>query len=85
MRAALEVYLKEKPDIKAIWIGTRRVDPNGGLLTHFDYTDKDWPQFMRIHPVIVSLWFIFDGNIRANGFVFSLSSGLALCRDLGCK
>lgn len=55
MRPALEVYLKEKPNIKAIWIGTRRVDPNGGLLTHFDYTDKDWPQFMRIHPVIVSL------------------------------
>lgn len=54
MRPALEVYLKEQPNIKAIWIGTRRVDPNGGQLTHFDYTDKDWPQFMRIHPVIVS-------------------------------
>jgi FAD synthetase len=53
MRAALEEYLKEKPDIKAIWIGTRRVDPNGGHLTHFDPTDGDWPRFMRIHPVIV--------------------------------
>ncbi|EEA24852.1 FAD synthetase, putative [Talaromyces marneffei ATCC 18224] len=52
MRAALEVYLKDRPNIKAIWIGTRRVDPNGGLLKHFDPTDKDWPQFMRIHPVI---------------------------------
>jgi FAD synthetase len=55
MRPALDAYLAEKPNIKAIWIGTRRVDPNGGLLTHFDYTDKDWPQFMRIHPVIVSI------------------------------
>ncbi|EED18620.1 FAD synthetase, putative [Talaromyces stipitatus ATCC 10500] len=52
MRPALELYLKERPNIKAIWIGTRRVDPNGGQLTHFDYTDKGWPQFMRIHPVI---------------------------------
>lgn len=52
MRAALDEYLKEKPDIKAIWIGTRRVDPNGGHLTHFDPTDGDWPRFMRIHPVI---------------------------------
>lgn len=21
-------------------------------LTHMDMTDKDWPQFMRVHPVI---------------------------------
>jgi FAD synthetase len=21
-------------------------------LTHFDMTDKDWPEFMRVHPII---------------------------------
>ncbi|KUL88972.1 hypothetical protein ZTR_06128 [Talaromyces verruculosus] len=52
MRAALEEYLKKREKIKAIWIGTRRTDPNGGHLTHFDPTDGDWPRFMRIHPVI---------------------------------
>jgi 3'-phosphoadenosine 5'-phosphosulfate sulfotransferase (PAPS reductase)/FAD synthetase len=52
MRPALEAYLSENPRIKAIFLGTRRTDPHGKELTHFDPTDKDWPQFMRIHPVI---------------------------------
>lgn len=66
MRAALEGYLKEKPKIKAIWIGTRRVDPNGGHLTHFDPTDGDWPRFMRIHPVIVGHSQFMTEGFRAN-------------------
>lgn len=61
MRAALEEYLKKREKIKAIWIGTRRTDPNGGHLTHFDPTDGDWPRFMRIHPVIVG-FIDFDGS-----------------------
>jgi FAD synthetase len=52
MRPALEAYLKEKTSVKAIFVGTRRTDPHGEFLTHFDPTDKDWPQFMRVHPVI---------------------------------
>ncbi|KAL1993672.1 hypothetical protein VTN49DRAFT_2341 [Thermomyces lanuginosus] len=52
MRAALEAYLKRNKRIKAMFVGTRRTDPHGEYLTHFDPTDKDWPQFMRIHPVI---------------------------------
>jgi len=60
MRPGLEAYLSEKPDVKAIFVGTRRTDPHGEFLTHFDPTDKDWPQFMRIHPVInwhyVEIW-----------------------------
>jgi FAD synthetase len=60
MRAALEAYLAEKPGVKAIFVGTRRTDPHGEFLTHFDPTDKGWPQFMRIHPVIdwhyVEIW-----------------------------
>jgi FAD synthetase len=38
--------------ITAIFVGTRRTDPHGHHLTHFDPTDKNWPAFMRIHPVI---------------------------------
>lgn len=60
MRPALDAYLNKKQNIKAIFMGTRRTDPHAELLTHFDVTDKDWPQFMRVHPVIdwhyVEIW-----------------------------
>ena len=52
MKAAFEDYLKEKPNVRAILVGTRRTDPHGGNLTHFDETDRGWPSFMRVHPVI---------------------------------
>lgn len=64
MRPGLEAYLNDKPSVKAIFVGTRRTDPHGEFLTHFDPTDKDWPQFMRIHPVIdwhyVEIWAVSD-------------------------
>lgn len=60
MRPAVEQYLGKKPNVKAIFMGTRRTDPHAENLTHFDMTDKDWPQFMRVHPVIdwhyVEIW-----------------------------
>ncbi|KAI1302220.1 phosphoadenosine phosphosulfate reductase [Xylaria venustula] len=52
MKEGLEAYLEERPDIKAIFVGTRRTDPHGEKLTHFDPTDGGWPDFMRVHPVI---------------------------------
>ncbi|KAK9467955.1 hypothetical protein V1512DRAFT_260436 [Lipomyces arxii] len=52
MKGAFEQFLKAKPHIKAIMVGTRRTDPNGAELTFFDETDHGWPKFMRVHPVI---------------------------------
>jgi FAD synthetase len=52
MRPALKAYLGDRTAVKAIFIGTRRTDPHGELLTHFHPTDKDWPQFMRVNPMI---------------------------------
>ncbi|KAJ4417482.1 3'-phosphoadenosine 5'-phosphosulfate sulfotransferase [Gnomoniopsis sp. IMI 355080] len=52
MREALEAYLKDKPRLKAVFVGTRRTDPHGAQLTHFDKTDEGWPAFVRVHPVI---------------------------------
>lgn len=52
MKKAFETYLREKPCVKAIFVGTRRTDPHGEFLTHFDKTDHGWPEFMRVHPVI---------------------------------
>ncbi|KAI0109745.1 adenine nucleotide alpha hydrolases-like protein [Daldinia grandis] len=52
MKPALTEYLHERPEVKAVFVGTRRTDPHGAALTFFDETDADWPRFMRIHPVI---------------------------------
>ena len=52
MKAAFTEYLRQHPEVKAIFVGTRRTDPHGHSLTHFDLTDRGWPSFMRVHPVI---------------------------------
>jgi FAD synthetase len=52
MKEAFKVYLEEHKNVRAILVGTRRTDPHGQSLTHFDETDQGWPAFMRVHPVI---------------------------------
>ena len=52
MREALDAYLNDKPEVEAIFMGTRRTDPHSDTLGHFTPTDKGWPQFMRVNPVI---------------------------------
>jgi len=52
MKEAFTDYLADHKDVKAIFVGTRRTDPHGGSLKYFDQTDRGWPAFMRIHPVI---------------------------------
>lgn len=52
LRSSFEEYLNLNPGIKAIFVGTRRTDPHGAKLTHFDRTDSGWPDFVRIHPII---------------------------------
>ncbi|KAF3163786.1 hypothetical protein TWF225_003638 [Orbilia oligospora] len=52
MKHAFRVFLSQNPNVKAIFVGTRRTDPHGGSLKHFDLTDGGWPGFMRCHPVI---------------------------------
>ncbi|KAI1877748.1 hypothetical protein JX265_003756 [Neoarthrinium moseri] len=52
MKAALAEYLAEMFAVKAVFVGTRRTDPHGANLRHYQETDGDWPRFMRIHPVI---------------------------------
>ncbi|KAH8998037.1 hypothetical protein EDB92DRAFT_1837543 [Lactarius akahatsu] len=52
MRGALEVFLAHFPTVEAILVGTRRTDPHGATLGFRVKTDPDWPQFMRINPII---------------------------------
>jgi FAD synthetase len=60
MKTAFGDYLSDFPSVKAIFVGTRRTDPHGAALTHFDRTDHGWPDFMRVHPVIdwhyIDIW-----------------------------
>jgi 3'-phosphoadenosine 5'-phosphosulfate sulfotransferase (PAPS reductase)/FAD synthetase len=52
MKAAFAKYLHKNPQVKAVFVGTRRTDPHGKFLSHFDQTDHGWPSFMRVQPVI---------------------------------
>lgn len=68
MKAAFADYLHDTPAVKAIFVGTRRTDPHGEHLKHFDPTDHGWPKFMRIHPVIdwhyVDIWTVSRTSCR---------------------
>jgi FAD synthetase len=77
MKDAFATYLVEnkkgdEEGIKAIFVGTRRTDPHGEKLHHFDRTDQGWPDFMRIQPVIdwgyQDVWTVsFPGGERLVG------------------
>lgn len=71
MRDAFSAYLAANPRVEAIFVGTRRTDPHGASLTHFDRTDRGWPDFMRIHPVI-------DWHY-AEVWAFTMAMGVTYC------
>ncbi|XP_062508573.1 FAD synthase-like isoform X2 [Corticium candelabrum] len=52
VKSGLVDLLKSHPKIKAIVMGTRRGDPGADTLSHFLMTDCDWPQYMRIFPIL---------------------------------
>ncbi|RYP15894.1 hypothetical protein DL765_005428 [Monosporascus sp. GIB2] len=73
MKAALTEYLGASGPgraVRAVFVGTRRPDPHGAALSHFDETDHDWPRFMRIHPVIDWHYREVWGFIRALGIPY---------------
>ncbi|XP_076825340.1 FAD synthase-like isoform X1 [Clavelina lepadiformis] len=52
MKAALRHLHQERPEIKAVVMGTRCGDPYSSGLTSFTACDKDWPPFMRVNPLL---------------------------------
>lgn len=52
LRSAFASYLDLHPNVRAIFVGTRRTDPHGANLKHFDPTNSGWPSFVRINPII---------------------------------
>lgn len=67
MKTAFQSYLRDRPSVKAVLVGTRRTDPGAADLGHFDRTDGGWPDFMRVQPVIdwkyVEIWTVCNNRI----------------------
>jgi len=54
IKDALAQIKTEQSNIKAILMGTRVDDPHGKYVTDFSLTDTDkgWPEFMRVNPIL---------------------------------
>lgn len=53
IKSSLTSLKNDASEIKAIFIGTRRDDMKpGARIEPFAPTDKDWPEFMRINPIL---------------------------------
>lgn len=62
IRDSLKELQTQHPNIKAVIMGTRKTDPYSSHLQAFSMTDPDWPQFMRVNPILdwsySDVWFL---------------------------
>lgn len=52
MRSALSALLEERCNLKASLMGIRKGDPGSEDLQSFAPTDSDWPQLIRVNPIL---------------------------------
>ncbi|XP_029177325.1 FAD synthase-like isoform X1 [Nylanderia fulva] len=52
IRSALSALLEERCNLKASLMGVRKGDPGSENLQPFAPTDSDWPQLIRVNPIL---------------------------------
>ncbi|XP_045462164.1 FAD synthase-like isoform X2 [Harmonia axyridis] len=52
IKEALTIILKDRPNLKACLMGTRKTDPFSQSLLEFQLTDQDYPEVMRVNPLL---------------------------------
>lgn len=67
LKKGFEHYLKQiNTNIRAIIVGIRYSDPYGSELKYEQTTDHNWPDFLRIHPILhwtyVEIWDFLVGT-----------------------
>ena len=68
LKGSLSEFRTQFPAVKAVLMGTRNVDPNSEQLHFFQTTDSDWPNFMRVMPILSwtysDVWkLIWEGSV----------------------
>ncbi|OAF67398.1 Flavin adenine dinucleotide synthase [Intoshia linei] len=66
---ALFTFKKKFPTVKHILMGNRYTDPNCSKLTHLSETSEDWPEYIRVLPILnwnySDVWtYILQKNIK---------------------
>ncbi|CAG5132824.1 unnamed protein product [Candidula unifasciata] len=52
IKECLATLKVKHPQMKAVIMGTRKTDPCSDQLREFSMTDADWPQLMRVNPLL---------------------------------